>query len=550
MKPACRRFRAAAFPAFATAFTLALVLPAAAPAEPVTAITRPVGDGAGGGSDGVRFDRNGRFGVFISEAANLVPGISTGGRRNVYLYDRLADTVKLVSHAHGSPLVGGNGQVALGATPQISLDGNWVAYSSTSTDLVEGQTDTNNVDDLFLWSRLTDTTALVSAAANSINIAANGLSSLPGDGVAISGDGRYLAYTSFATNLIGNLVINFGPRQVYLYDRDAQASTLVSHTTSGIRVAGSESSDLAPSNGGRAISADGRWVVFTSSTTNLLFGFDTNNVPDVFLWDRTEPNANLSRLLSRRAGFPTEAGNGSSLACAISANGEFVAFTSNATNLEGVTTDNNGGSDVFYYDRLADLVELVSHAALNAGVTANGASSLPVLDAAGTTVAYQSRATNLNVVQSDTNGVEDVFFWQGAAAVLVSHVPTPLNVAGNGASTKPRIALDGAITFDSLATDLVTGIADENGETDVFLRPRGNSSVILASHVPSETATGSNLSTAGDVVLGGALVALRSTSADLVPVPANPSSIYLHGSLILADGFESGDFSAWSQHLP
>src|SRR5437016_6896835 len=145
------------------------------------------------------------------------------------------------------------------------------------------------------------------------------------------------------------------------------------------------------------LAADGRFVAFGSDATNLVTG-DTNAVSDAFVDDRvTGPTERVS---VSSAGAEA---NGTSFAPAISADGRFVAFPSEATNL--VTRDTNGVTDVFVRDRLTGSTERVSVS--SAGAEANGTSFAPAIAADGRFVAFASDATNL--VGRDTNGAVDIF---------------------------------------------------------------------------------------------------------------------------------------------
>lgn len=545
----CRAGRAA----FAATACAALFAAAVALAESNAAVTAPVTSNSGGPSFSLRFDRNGRYAVFTSFAENLVPGQqSIPGQTNAFLYDRLTAEVTLISHAADDPLRGANVGVCSTQAPQISADGKWVAFCSASTDLIEGQDDNLGSDDIFLWSRETGDLLLASHRATSPTGSGLSPSALPVFQSSLSADGRYLAFVSTAPNLIAGQVIN-NHAQIYVFDRVSGVVRLVSHASTGVLNSAGNRSDLTANSGGSAISADGRFLVFISLATDLVAGVtDTNGNFDVYLWDRDASLASSLRLLSRRAGAPLETGNAVSTVPAISADGKFVTFTSNASNLEGISSDTNNNSDVFRYDRVNDQVQLVSHRATGATtVTANAASNFPVISAAGDQVAFESTASNLAVQQDDSNGVQDVFVWRNGASFLVSHRPDLTNRAGNGTSRRPRIGQEGGVAFTSLATDLAAGVSDANSAEDAFLLPRGAGEVLLLSHVSSELATGDRQALSSEVLMGGALATFESAARNLIDTPINGgNNLYFHGTLLMADGFESGDFSAWSQQVP
>jgi hypothetical protein len=533
-----------------TALFAVLFAVSAALAEPNTVITVPLVSTGNNSSSQLNFDRNGRYAVFASFAQNLVPNQNTGGRRNVFFYDRIAGSVRMVSHLPGAPAIGGNADADAPAAPQISGDGNWVVYTSSASDLVTGQQDGNGDVDVFLWSRASDTTILVSRQAESTTIAGNAASTTASNLVSVSDDGRFVAFASAATDLVEDQTTNaFG--QIYQFDRSSGTTRLVSHASSSLLVSGGNRSEFANLQGGRALSANGRFVVFKTLATDLVSGtVDQNGNFDVYLWDRDTALAGSLRLLSRRASSPLATGSGLSENPAISANGNFVVFTSQATDLQGVTADTNSGLDVFRHDRVGNLLQLVSHRNAASTTTGNGQSKFPTINAGGDQIAYQSVATNLVVNQDDNNGADDVFLWRGSQNVLVSHAVDATSVAANGASNFATVGFDGGVGFTSLAANLVAGVAD-GGSNDGFYRPRLGTDVFLVSHVPSETANGNNDSKVSQLLFGGSFVAFDSQARNLVDGPINGgTNLFHHGGLIMADGFESADFSAWSQHVP
>ena len=144
-----------------------------------------------------------------------------------------------------------------------------VAFISLATNLVAG--DTNGVEDIFVRDTQTGTTTRVSVANDGSQ--GNGMSSL----ASISGDGRYVAFYSGATNLVAG--DTNGVWDVFVRDTQAGATTLVSVASDGTQ--GNDGSSTP------SISSDGRYVVFISYATNLVAG-DTNATRDVFVRDSRE----------------------------------------------------------------------------------------------------------------------------------------------------------------------------------------------------------------------------------------------------------------------
>jgi Tol biopolymer transport system component len=145
-----------------------------------------------------------------------------------------------------------------------SADGRWITYHSTAANLVAN--DTNGRRDVFLFDRDTGTTRRVSVRSNGAQ--ANGPSMFP----AISADGRWITYHSDAANLVANDANNYG--DVFLHDRDTGTTERVSDRSDGTQATTGAST--------AAISADGRWITYTSGAPNLVAN-DTNTMADVFL---------------------------------------------------------------------------------------------------------------------------------------------------------------------------------------------------------------------------------------------------------------------------
>ena len=206
----------------------------------------------------------------------------------------------------------------------ISAGGRYVAFASDATNLVFS--DTNNKRDVFVRDLQTSTTTRVSL--NAAGVQGNKESSWP----SISADGRFVAFLSIATNLVPGGASGLG--DVFIRDRQNGTTMLVSaHCTGGGIPHAANSYSLAP-----AISADGRFVAFRSYASNLVSG-DTNNHPDVFVFDR------ITHAIHRVSlGIGSQA-NSNSYEPQISADGHFVTFDSFASNL--VAGDSNGKTDVF-----------------------------------------------------------------------------------------------------------------------------------------------------------------------------------------------------------
>ncbi len=322
----------------------------------------------------------GRFVAFESNAPDLVRNDTNGAAYDVFVHNRHTGDTELVSvDSYGSsdPRVQGNNS---STRPSINGDGQTVAFDSLATNLEE-EPDTNGRRDVFVHRQ--DTTITYRASVSSLDREANGTSHSP----SIDSSGSVVAFSSEATNLVGN--DTNGDYDVFVRDQAPETTRRVSVSSSGNQANGS--SDDA------SISADGRFVAFSSEASNLVRN-DTNGVRDVFVRDlRT---GTTRRVSVSSAGSQA---NGTSRYPSISENGRFVAFDSRARNL--VRDDTNGDYDVFVHDLQTGTTRRVSVS--SSGNQGNASSDNASLGYGGGLVAFASRARNL--VANDTNNAYDVF---------------------------------------------------------------------------------------------------------------------------------------------
>jgi Tol biopolymer transport system component len=378
----------------------------------------------------------------------------------------------------------------------VSADGRYVAFSSVAINLVAG--DTNGVEDVFVRDRLTGTTGRVSVGT------AGAESDGPSFAPSLSADGRYVAFLSVATNLVAGDAGNI--RDAFVYDRQTGITERVSVGTGGGPAANSNAEQPA-------ISADGRYVAFDSLATNLVAD-DTNATRDVFVHDRqTDATTRVSV-----SGAGAQA-NAFSSSAAISADGRYVAFASNATNLvagDGTSLE----TDIFVRDRQAGTTERVTGAL--AGGDADNVSLHPSISADGRYVAFESRATNL--VGGDTNGAaSDIFVRDRLNNVTERLSVTTGGAQGNGDSFAPSISADGShVAFSSDATNLVA-TPDGNSRADVFVRDRqGNATEAVS--VRTDGTVGNAASSEPSTSGNGAVVAFESDASDLVADDTNDTA--------------------------
>ncbi|RQH25938.1 TolB family protein [Okeania hirsuta] len=318
---------------------------------------------------------NGRFVTFASNATNLVPGDSNN-TTDIFLTDLLTFTTTRISVDSL-----GNQSNAASINPTISADGRFIAFESDATNLVMG--DINNARDIFLHDTLTGITAQISR--NSLGDRANFSSFNP----AISDNGRFITFDSFATNIVAGDTNN--TRDVFWHD------TLTGITSSISVDAFGNQGDFSSFN--PSISTDGRFIAFESRATNLVPG-DTNNARDIFVRDVL--NGITTRVSVDIFGNQVSR---SSFAPTISGDGRFVAFDSFDPLL--VPGDSNSTNDIFVRDLLNGVTTKIS--VNSQGLEGNLTSFNSAISASGEVVAFDSFATNL--VVGDNNNSRDIFVW-------------------------------------------------------------------------------------------------------------------------------------------
>ena len=280
---------------------------------------------ANGASTLASISPDGRYVAFLSSASNLVAG-DTNNVVDVFVHDLLLGGTTRAS-------VDSAGVQANNACfdPSISRDGRFVAFGSSASNLVPG--DTNGVRDVFVRDLSNNTT--VRASVDSAGTQGNGNCGVP----SLSADGRFVGFAGLANNLVPG--DTNGALDVFVRDLQGLTTLRVSVSSSGAQSNGN--------SGVCSISADGRWISFGSSASNLVLG-DTNGVDDVFAHDRL--SGATMRVSVDSSGLEGNAGSSSTTSGetdAISADGRYVAFFSVASNL--VPGDTNAVGDILVRDR-------------------------------------------------------------------------------------------------------------------------------------------------------------------------------------------------------
>ncbi len=351
---------------------------------------------------------------------------------DAYLYDRVNDTHQLISKNSKGENFDKSTWEAF-----VSADGSFVSLITRSTNITPY--DIYNNRDVFLLNRSTSSVQLVSGHTPN----SNGSS---GDIVSLSADGRYVAFSSNATNLVLN--DNNDKKDIFVKDRRSGTMQLVSINSDGTQ---GNSDSTNPS-----ISDDGRYITFESFSDTLTSG-DTNSKTDIFLHDRQ----NHTTILVSKNGS-TES-NDHSIRANISANGRYIVFKSDASNL--VADDDNDRQDIFLKDMNTDTIELISIA--SDGTQANGQVNMSAtVSADGRYVSFRSNSSSLTSV--DLNSKPNIFLRDRTAQTTTCiSVPYDGSVI-DGYTYNPTISDDGSsVVFESRATNLVAG--DTNGYNDIFV---------------------------------------------------------------------------------
>lgn len=352
--------------------------------------------------------------------------------------------------------------------------------------------DTNDAWDVFVRDRVAGTTQRVSVDGNGRQLAG------PSFSPSMSADGRYVVFES--------ALANFGSPDdhadgIFVHDCVTGSTQPVSVDRAG-----------RPAQGMRAsISADGRYVAFTSMENLVRRDRNTRADFDVYLADL---QTGRIRLLSKTRFY----GNGDQLAdsASISARGRYVAFQSNAGLVRG---DTNNTRDIYVRDTVRHTIRRVS--VTSRGKQANHGSMGPSISSSGRYVAFGSYATNL--ARHDTNGTWDVFVHDRrngkTQRVSFGRRWRQANGPSAAAGMSPVISANGRfVLFDSMAANLVRG--DRNGALDVFLRDRERRRTTLVSRA-SDGQSGDAGSGLESMSASGRYATISSGADNLVPDDTN-----------------------------
>ncbi|MEO8012067.1 MAG: hypothetical protein ABI650_10520, partial [Dokdonella sp.] len=394
-------------------------------------------DAAGAEADAAsrsgKLSGNGRLVAFISAAGNLA-GVNPDGLDQLYLKDMQTNAViKLTNAASG-----------ISNVLDFTTNGARICFNGGGETLVPG--DTNRVGDVYTIAVNTQMIRRVSLAASPHPLSAGNAASIRPD---LSDDARYVTFASGAAMLDAEGFASTTPTSGGLFDdiylRDNATGT-IERLSDGTTGSGGDNSSDAP-----VISADARFVAFESAARNLVDNGDDNDDNDEF---RADTATGAMVLIST----DSSAGAGTGRDASISDTGDKIAFVSTGDDL--VSGDSNNEQDVFVWS-VVDGIRRVSVS--TAGVDADEGSDSPEISGDGRVVVFASAASNL--VDSDSNGHDDIFL-----AALSSGVVERVSVTSNGTqananSRLPVVSRDGRyVAFVSEATNLVPADVDPGPE--------------------------------------------------------------------------------------
>ena len=416
--------------------------------------------------------------------------------------------------------------------PVISQNGQLVAYRSSATNLDSDRCD-DGLNQIYVSDRSNGTIRCVSVNFNGKEGDRDSFAP------SISADGRFIAFTSKATNLAGDDCDN-GFNQIYVHDRTTGTTDCVSVNSNGHEA--NQDSDAS------SISGDGRWIAFDSTATNLSGNKCDNGVHHIFVRDRISGTTSCVSVRSN-----SDEGNGDSVDASISADGRFVVFHSTATNLSNRC--DNGNSHVYRHDR--ETGETICVSVNNEGLQSNGNSALARVSVDGRFVAFQSNPTN--VTTRCNNGFTHIYVRDTSEQRTTCASVDKNGSQGNNDSGQVSISSNGRFLAFSSAASNLSNKQCQSGNVQVYVRDRANETTSCASVGPKKV-EGNGQSINPAVAADVKLVVFESEASNLVKKDTNhlrdvfgngistsrsednDSSFFFFFDLSQTDGFTGGFF--------
>ena len=487
-------------------------------------------DGTRTGNGDARFfylSDDGRFVAFESRATDLVPNFVDGNGADfydVYVRDRLTGVTTLVSRNFAGTASGNSGS----ELQAISPNGQYVLFRSGASDLVDGISDTNDDFDTFVYDQFFH--AIVPL---SVNPAGNEMGNGRSISSRFSGNGQFVFFESFASNLVDGVIDNNDDVDLYRRDLLGQTTVLVSQKADGT-AASSVHAELIGS------STDGRFALFASRTAarDIVGGtvddpHRPTDLPDdpPFLYDHDlfwrDIDGHQTKLVTVNSNGDSTI-NATQHDAVISGDGKFVAFDTNANDVVGSGQDPNHRIDIFLRNMETSFTRIIRGDSSLASPTGfNSSTILKDMTPDGRYIVFTSGYPDLVAGMADTNGEADVFVYDlredRAIPVSVNSAGTAMGNASS--SLSPQISDDGRfLTFISDSTDLVADIVDDPlidtpiglvGTKDVFLRDLENRTTSLLSVRSNGTETGHG-AFSSIITPNGQFVAFDSYSNSLI----------------------------------
>lgn len=409
-------------------------------------------------------------------------------------------TTLRITHPITGHAVGINSSKPVGRT--MSRDGRITVFESTSGQLTAD--DRNASADIFAYDRITNKLELISRTPS--GGPADGRSELP----SVSADGRYVAFASYAQNLLPSGAATCLCRNLFVADRQTKQITWVNRNTLGLRI---DAEPTLPWINRPIISGDGRTVAFV--TRNPVNPDDTQSDPDVVVRDIMS-NVTRPVSLDTQGNLAPDGAHDPSL----SYDGRYVVFT---TFSSLVPNDDNNTSDVYIRDMQLARTTLISWSKHH--FSPNRASFEPLISTNGRYVVYVSRATN--IVDDDTNEANDIFLYS-----LETGQTKRVNVSNrgqqaNGESFQADISSDGRyVTYLSAASNLVLG--DTAATYDIFLFYRDYGVTRRVNRASHDGAIADGASFTPSISADGKAITFKSTATNLTPLgTATRDQLYL-----------------------